>query len=567
MPITNAALITRASRVLLETQPSSGTITAFANRIGNAEITKSEAIDIIYQSGGRVTGQADELARLFFILFGRAPDYSTFTQGMEMLETGYSMVQVAEVGLSMGLGRLSDAMRLSNSAFVDNLVDYMFESPSSVSWLPGLKTSVKASLNAGTMTRAQLLEIAVNYDSSSLIYHQDVASSLLYMVAAGREASAQELALARGTSPLALTRSILTDVQEDPYSGRGYFEVDGRTLEVKGTLTGALVINIATNRVTLAGATTTKIIYSTDAGETESIVSLANASVSGMQSVDLSGMGAGLTSVTFTAGNSDTTFYAPAIATTATGGSGNDTLVGNTGADTLTGGAGDDTLSGGDGIDTLSGGTGDDTLDGGAGADVLIAGAGVDSLTGGAGADTFRFAAASTYRTNPNTTRTEIEDFGLDILDFSALFSKSTSTNATVISGDADRANSATTFVDITTLTADDVVLVINNGTWLDDVATDNDDLVARTRNDIYDLFNKYENSSTAVTLATVPTLPSYYTVISYDPVNDADVWLISNLTNLSTIELSEIQLIGHIDSVAGTDMWARLIAAGAILG
>ena len=121
MAISDTVLVTRAARVLLENQPSDSTIEAFADRISNGEITKAEAINIIYQSGGRVTGQADELARLFFILFGRAPDYTTFTQGMAMLEDGYSMVEVAEVGLSIGLGRLSDAMRLSNEAFVDNL--------------------------------------------------------------------------------------------------------------------------------------------------------------------------------------------------------------------------------------------------------------------------------------------------------------------------------------------------------------------------------------------------------------------------------------------------------------
>ena len=135
----------------------------------------------------------------------------------------------------------------------------------------------------------------------------------------------------------------------------------------------------------------------------------------------------------------------------------------------------------------------------------------------------------------------------------------------------ADRNSSAAdpeeSYVDLESLERNGVVLVYNNGTWLDEIAADSDNLSSRTRNDVFNLFNTFIDSSTAVTLSTVPTLPSHYVVVTYDPINDADVWLISNLTNLPTIELSEIQLIGQINGHAGIDLWTSLITSGSILG
>ena len=545
MAVTNTELMTRVARVFLEDQPSESTISAFADRIDNGEITRSEAIVEVYESGGRVTGNADELARLFFIMFGRAPDYTTFTNGMAMLEDGYSFVDLANVGLSMGFGRLSNALNLSNTAFVDNLANYMFTSPGSVTWLASLKSSIVATLEAGLMTRGQLLEIAANYDGTNLSYHQDVATSLLYMAALGRQASTQELALSRGISPTPVTRDALADASEDPFGERPYIELDDQVLTVKGNVVGDLVINFNTNVVTIDGVGTSKVVYSPDGGESESIVSLSRASIAGASALDMREISSNLDSVTFTTDTSDdTTFYGADTVNTVTAGSGDDTLVGNADVDTLTAGAGDD------------------TLDGAAGNDVLRAGAGDDSLTGGAGNDKFIFAPASTYRNNTSDTTT-IEDFGngTDTLDFSVLFGNNTPAAATIISGNADR-DSADFLADLVDLANNNVVLVSNTGVWLDETATDVGDLDARSRSQIADLFNKYVDANTAITFAEAPTFAQTYVVISQDPVNDADVWMISNFTNLTTIEAAEIQLIGHITSYADTDLWTTLINA-----
>ncbi len=545
MAVTNTELMTQVARVFLEDQPSSSTVEAFADRIDNGEITRSQAIVEVYESGGRVTGNADELARLFFIMFGRAPDYTTFTNGMAMLEDGYSFVDLANVGLSMGFGRLSNALNLSNTAFVDNLASYMFTSPGSVTWLASLKSSVVATLEAGLMTRGQLLEIAANYDGTNLSYHQDVATSLLYMASLGRQASTQELTLSRGVSPTPVTRDALSDASEDPYGERPYIELDNNSLTVKGDITGDVAINFSTGTMTIDGLRTAKVVYSPDGGESESIVSLSRASIAGASTLDMRDVSSNVDSVTFTTDASDdTVFYGADTVNTVTAGGGDDTLVGN--AD----------------VDTFAAGAGDDTLDGQAGNDVLRAGSGDDSLTGGAGDDNFVFAPAATYRANTNDTTT-IEDFGLgsDSLDFSVLFGNSTPAAATIISGNADRL-SADFLADLVDLANNNVVLVSNTGVWLDETATDVGDLDARSRSQIADLFNKYVDANTAITFSEVPTFAQTYVVISQDPVNDADVWMISNFTNLSTIEAAEIQLIGHISSYSDTDLWTTLTNA-----
>jgi Ca2+-binding RTX toxin-like protein len=141
-------------------------------------------------------------------------------------------------------------------------------------------------------------------------------------------------------------------------------------------------------------------------------VATGNTTASGLDTLDFSAMGAGITlntgiATTQTVVGSFKLILATAIAKvegsafndTITGTSSNDTINGNAGVDIVYGLAGDDTITGGDGTDTLYGGTGADNVSGGNDADKVYGGSlsdatctagadvGNDTVNGDAGAD------------------------------------------------------------------------------------------------------------------------------------------------------------------------------------
>jgi uncharacterized protein (DUF2342 family) len=104
-------------------------------------------------------------------------------------------------------------------------------------------------------------------------------------------------------------------------------------------------------------------------------------------------------------------------------------------------------------------------------------------------------------------------------------------------------------------IAANGVVLVNNSGTWLDS----NGKLAAATAANIASVF-------TGVTITDATTNSKSYAAISYDILNGADIWLISNFTGLSAVTVGEIQLIGHIDSPANIDLLTYLRTSGTIV-
>jgi Ca2+-binding RTX toxin-like protein len=195
--------------------------------------------------------------------------------------------------------------------------------------------------------------------------------------------------------------------------------------------TGAVTVNLTTNRATLAGG---------------------DDSLSGFEGL-LSGSGHDL----ITGGTGAETVYAEAGNDSVAAGTGNDWVDGGTGNDTLNGGDGNDTLdgdagndfasyasataavdvqltsvgngsaSGAAGSDSLSGIEGligsdhNDTMIGGAGANTILAGDGVDSLSGGTGDDWLDFGSGDENYlrdpTNDSGSDTLIGDDGQDTLD------------------------------------------------------------------------------------------------------------------------------------------------------
>jgi len=115
----------------------------------------------------------------------------------------------------------------------------------------------------------------------------------------------------------------------------------------------------------------------------------------------------------------------------------------------------------------------------------------------------------------------------------------------------------------LNTLERDQVVVIEHAGIWpttvVDSPQISSGTLTSRTQQQIYDLFSN-------ITFDTIQTRGARFVVISTDQVNGGDVWLIENLTNLSTIESSEISKIGTIDS-DNPDLFTLLSTNGSISG
>jgi len=104
-------------------------------------------------------------------------------------------------------------------------------------------------------------------------------------------------------------------------------------------------------------------------------------------------------------------------------------------------------------------------------------------------------------------------------------------------------------------MAANGVVLIRNSGDWVDEDGF----LTAATAENIATTFED-------VVLTDTTTTSKSYAVISYDIVNGADIWLVSNFTGLTAIIESEIRLIGHIDGYEGIDLLTQLQTSGSIL-
>ena len=514
-----AALIERAARVYLPELPSDGEIEAMVARIDSESTTLPNILLEINNSANRTIGPADELARLFFIVFERAPDATLYGQAMDLLRQGESLDFICSIALSLTGVSLNSSSNLSNTQFVDRLADAMWSvRPSGFSVQPFVEL-----LDNEDMTRAQLLSEALAYDDSFIKYTKQVDTALAYLAVANRQATEEELTLFQNTPELPLIRQIIEQTAPDSLGSMPYWTIAGPTIFFEGTYTDTLTIDLENQTATLGGTDTFSVTLTRDGGFTESPIQFQSSLLSGISRLDGRGLSSANSTQTLIATDAGSTIYSGPVATSVQGGEGNDTLVGNTADDTLYG----------------VGGT--------------------DTLTGGAGIDTFRFNAPSAY---DGVSLTTITDFGLgaDVLDFSTLIGTSGTdpSAATVIGGVSDPA--ATSTIDLSPLARNGVAIVEHTGVWpttdADNPVTDLT-LAPRTAAHIANLFAN-------VTFANTPERSSKYIVISTDPENGADVWLIENFTRLATVEVDEIQKIGHVDSTG--DIYSLLTQAGAII-
>ena len=509
-------MIERAASIYALEQPSETEFEAYVSRIETGSLTLSSAIEEIALVSNREEA-SNPLARMFFLLFDRAPDPVLFAAGMSALRGGATLEQIAETGLLYtGLGPNS-LQSMSDSQFIGHLSSKMWNSPPN-----GFNPNVFVDLLT-TMTRAEMLAAACRYTDATVTYVNKIDPALIYLVAANRQATGEELDQASAMTSLNLIRDVLVEADEDPYGGKPYWLIAGNTLLVEGSYSEDFILDLANNTAQLGESSDFQLILTRDGGATESTITFRPSIISAPTRIDARLMDAESSgSVTLKGG---TTIYAGNIDSIVIGTEGNDSIFG------------------GDGNDTIFG---------------L---AGIDSMTGGAGDDIFKLDEPNTY--DGVTSLVTISDFGNgeDTLDVSAIFGSTESTALTIISGNSNPTDEE--FIDLSSLLRNQVAVIENVGIWPTTIAgqpsSSAGSLTPRTTTNIFELFFNVEFEETI-------TLGSRNLLITTDQINGGDIWLIENLTELQSIEASEITKIGHIDSTY-PDLFSDLTAAGSIIG
>ncbi len=556
MPLTPLQIVTRASRVYLKEQPSASELNVLASRVSQGIVSMNQQIVEISRSENRYLSDSDELARLFFILFDRAPDLSLFSEGMRLMEkNGMTLDVLADAGLNFGAGRLSTALKLSDKEFMQRLAEQMFEDPAAVVGLSKIVGDYANLLSSGALTRAQMVAMAARFDDASTKYYKNIDTALFYLASAGREASAAELTNAQGLAPIALNRSILVAAGEAPTLLLPFFNYKSGDLTIAGNFTEALQFNLSNLTSQLGNKTNYRAFFTLDNGTTEGSVEISASAISGVRNIDASAIAKGLVSFTATASGLGSKITAPNAPST------------------LIGAKGIDTLNGGSQADSLISGAGNDSLNGGAGLDTLVSSQGVDTLTGGTGDDTFVLPVAETARSAEIFTT--ITDFGngLDMLNLAPLLGvTSEPASATPIFGNSDRNSPG--FINLTEVTSNSIIMVTNTGNWVDSTGVGSApiDLTRRTAIDIANLFTELYDSDNdgtldatrALTLSNTPIAGQSYIVFSHDPINGVDIWLIDNFSDVLTIGSDEVFAIGHLNPFA--DLWTTLTTIPCIL-
>ena len=183
--------------------------------------------------------------------------------------------------------------------------------------------------------------------------------------------------------------------------------------------------------------------------------------------------------------------------------------------------------------------------------------------------DTFTFADSNALLAQGGITT--ITDFGndLDVLNLGVLQGKTAKpSNVTLIVGSSDR-NSG--FVSTKDAVNNSVFLVNNTGNWVD---TANGGLTRRSPAQIADLFTETfsiagppaSNGKRDVTFTNPPKTSATYYVISYEPMNGADVWMVSNFSSLPSVSESEVKLIGSLSLNSSGNLWTALQVPGAVV-
>ena len=492
--------VTRFYKTLSLQQPSGAILETMALRLDNGSDTFGQVLQTLYLSA-TVSEQspADEVARMFFLAFDRAPDAPLYGAMMDALRSGTRLTDVAAYMLRAPGFALSDVGFPSNANYAAALVTRAVGSN------PGLAATAQTLLDTGAASRADLLVLVAGITGTVAAPQDKVEMALLYLAGAGREATAVELGFAPTSTPDRIIASLSAGGLSATGPGMAFFR-SGNTLTVYGELAGDLVWNPGTSTYLLGGKAGFKVFVSTDGGFSGSLVDFSSAMVSGVTHIDASkAVGKGKMIVT-----ADPlvplTFAAPAAGAT---------VIGSQGTDVLRGGAGTDTF-------------------------YLTADA--DTVTGGLGDDRFILADSTVYQNGTNRGAT-IMDFGngKDVLDFSRLLNKSVDITklAAVL---------AVGGVPVPPLANGGVVVIENNGAW---TAGSGASLVSRhaTAADVEALFG-------AGKLLGAPRQVMKSIVITADTRSSADVWLILNNTNVSAVTAGgpmQPQEIFHVAQLVGS--------------
>lgn len=514
---TPTTLVKNFYQILTTSQPSDSQVALQAQRVSDGVTTLGEILRGIYQSSSYTASPAAPLAKLFFFLFDRAPDYSTYKLAFDAMRNGMSLNQVAEVGLGLTGYSLSNDGLSSNSLFVTKLYQKITGESSAPQSIVDQYANL---LTTGQVTRGELVAAVVQGDLYASA-NAKTQTALLYLAAAQREVSSTELDVNANTTLGGQINLALKAGGISPTGGNPYFIRSSSMLGLQGTLTlegelgSDLVFNLKEEKYTLGGNSSFKVLYSSDGGSSSSMAEFSPSLAKNVTLLDARGA-SGKGKIQFIGKDGqNNTFYANASDTSAKGGDQNDLLVGNSGKDTLT------------------------------------ASSGIDTLIGGNGDDTFSFAASVAYLNG--SSKTNIKDLGngKDSLDFSVLLNKTSTTSSNTSSASSSAILATST--DAISLNNGDVKLVENNGVW-----TEGSGSAAKAR------------GATAAEVAALfgagkvfanPTVTGKYVVLTADIRNGADVWLINNDTDVakitdSTTGASEVYLVGHIDG-----SWNTLLA------
>ncbi len=361
MATATSDLIDRAVSVYLPGGMSEAEKSALVYRVTEGHTTPVAALNSIAMSGYRGSGDADELARLFFLVFNRPPDLATFQIGIEALGQGISLGAICNAIINWGTSVFTASQ--TNQAFVDTLARQMFADPSAVVGLFLVKADLTAQLNNGAVSRVALLEAASRLSSAAVKYEASVEAALAIVVGAGREATSEDLYSLQGLSGMSLMRTALTIGGETPYGTQPYFSVSGDTLTVSNELSETFTFNLQLGTVSNADSSAFSHIISRDGGLTESPTTYKPGVISGVTNINLAQVGGeGLNHLVY-ASNGGSSIVGANVASRLYGSSGIDVINGGQGADVILGNGGADRLTGGEGADTITGGDGADQID------------------------------------------------------------------------------------------------------------------------------------------------------------------------------------------------------------
>ena len=547
----NLPILAQASGVFLQVQPTAAELNALALSVDQGVVSLPQAIMQFANSAARSLGNTDACARMFFMLFNRPPDLATFTQILSLMSQGTNLVQICNMGLQFSTSLVSNSLNLTNKDFVYTLASLVYFDPNSINGLNAVLDTVVVSLNAGLVSRGQVVAAASQISGANVKYNNYIETSLDYLAASGQAPSMAELNAGQSLPENTLLRQVLTQSGSSPYGANPYFMINGNSLSLTGNVTTAFNLDFSTGLSSSGGNSFYRLFYSLDGGATESSITYNSNLLSKVNYVDATGMASTLKSFTFKSSTSGSTVMAPNVSSS------------------LTGGPGTDTLKSGNVSSVLIAGSGAETLIGGLGNDTLYAGSGKDTLTGGGGLDTFVFPSSVAVVQNHSTTL--VTDFGAgDVLNLAVLAGDSgTPKGITPIVGSSARGSG---FISTGAAVNNSVFLVYNTGQWVDDTASG---LTTRTPTQIAQLFTQTYTIPAVgkvpaslgvqpVVFATPPTIGVNYYIVSYDNTNGADLWMVNNLAPLASIDPSECVLVGHL-SITG-NLWSALNTSGSIV-